>query len=75
MHIWKVSSLRAASRPNYYRGWETLTHDSKAWQNDARERVPLRPGIDILVYHRSITPSHLWPVPVSPAPSPTSTSM
>jgi hypothetical protein len=62
------SVVDAGSTRSHYRGWEGLTHDPKAWQVDSRKRISLRPGIGVLVYHRAITPSHLWPVPVSPAP-------
>ncbi len=45
----------------YYRGWEGWAVDREKWQQDPNDKVPLRPGSDILVWFRRITPSHLLP--------------
>jgi erythromycin esterase len=45
----------------YYRGWEGWGVDPGKWQQDPDDKAPLRPGSDILVWFRRITPSHLLP--------------
>ena len=45
----------------YYRGWKGWGVDPAKWQQDPDDKAPLRPGSDILVWFRQITPSHLLP--------------
>ena len=51
---------RFSSTP-YYRGWPGWGVDPQNWNNDVSDRASLRPGTDILVWFRRITPSHLLP--------------
>jgi len=45
----------------YARGWPGWSVDPKHWNEDVSDRASLRPGVDILVWFRHITPSHLLP--------------
>jgi erythromycin esterase len=47
----------------YYRGWAGAGVVPAKWQTDRSDRLPLTPGFDVLVYFRTITPSHQWPKP------------
>ena len=46
---------------SYNRGWPGWGLDPKKWNTDPNDRAPLRPGTDILVWFKRITPSHLLP--------------
>lgn len=54
------SMLKFLSK-SYNRGWPGWGVDPKKWNTDPNDRAPLRPGTDILVWFRHITPSHLLP--------------
>ncbi len=47
----------------YYRGWAGDGVNPAKWQTDPTDRLSLTPGFDVLVYFRTITPSHRWPQP------------
>ncbi len=45
----------------YARGWAGWGVDAKTWNKSDGDTASLRPGTDILVWFRQITPSHLLP--------------
>jgi erythromycin esterase len=47
----------------YYRGWCGGGFDPKSWQNDPTDKAALKPGVDVLVYFHTISPTHLLPRP------------
>jgi len=46
---------------SYNRGWPGWGLYPNKWNTDPNDRAPLRPGTDILVWFKHITPSHLLP--------------
>jgi len=53
-------ATRLGSTP-YNRGWSGWGIDPKQWRKGDENKASLRPGTDILVWFRTITPSHLLP--------------
>ncbi len=53
-------AVRFSSTP-YSWGWAGWRADAEHWNADATNGASLRPGTDILVWFRRITPSHLLP--------------
>jgi hypothetical protein len=45
----------------YARGWAGWGVDAKTWNKGDVDTASLRPGTDILVWFRQITPSHVLP--------------
>jgi erythromycin esterase len=53
-------AVRFSSTP-YYRGWPGWAIDPNHWNDGVSDHASLRPGTDILVWFRRITPSHFLP--------------
>jgi erythromycin esterase len=49
-----------AQRPYFFGDSGSVVIPAK-WQTDPEDRQPLGLGFDVMVYFRTITPSHLWP--------------
>jgi hypothetical protein len=45
-----------------YQGTIGGAFDAKTWQGPTEDAYPLAPGLDYLVYFRTITPSRLLPI-------------
>lgn len=43
-----------------FRGWAGARVNPASWQSTDDDKVALVPGFDLLVYFRTITPSHMW---------------
>ncbi len=54
-------AVLAWGKTRYYRGWAGATTIAAKWNANDDERAATIPSFDLLVWFRTITPSHMWP--------------